>query len=142
MGTEEILFQADEEHGMFCHFCGKDESACECIDPDAYSFETDIDVSEFDSRKSQLIMPDGWTIYILCNAPGMVYIGSEEHYEYANTNGYAPCKISWQQALGYLSHGNGDDGQWKLEIESPLTQYQRDEIYLYNKMWREHGSEK
>ena len=101
----------------------------------------DFDTSEYDLPlrnqypEPQAHMPAGWVLFIDCNSPGRVYMGPEENYDYHDINGYSPVKVSWRQALVYLSVGEGD-GKWSLEVCGSISDAQRREIVDFNKRWR------
>lgn len=112
------IYDLDLEHNEwgFLQSCGIDlglEREDDLDDDDGWDYREP-------QRKSSLIVPDGMIVWMECNHPGRVYISGQDCYDWSDYNGYAPYKISWDNAVALITEG--EDGEpWNLEICKPLS---------------------
>lgn len=109
---DRILDQAEMEHG-FCPNCGRYDE-CSCLsDADFHIRVGEVEVKE---EEPKALLPTGWLVWMCCNSPGRIYVGTEEAFAFHNSDGYAPCKISWAAAVKLM---NGEE-KWEFCIPGLL----------------------
>ena len=133
MNTDAILFETDQEYGVgpdlyhnfYDDYLEENATEIKIIDEEMWEEEV-IETTPI------ALLPDGWHIWLLCNSPGAIYIGTQDNYDWHDWNGYAPCKVSWDVAFGYLTKDDGLCGKWKLEVCDLLSEKCRNEMESKN----------
>ena len=73
------------------------------------------------NSNQQIVVPNGWFIYINCVKPKTLYVGTQKHIDLAKRNGLDPVIISSNRALGLLK-SNDEYGCWSLEFLSSIVE--------------------